>query len=567
MWADAQVFNVTSILTNVAAIAALQTLRSVGANMTEMQRQVSSGLRVQVAADNAAYWSISTTMRSDNMAISAVSDALGLGAAKLDTAYTGTEAVIEVLDEFKAKLVAAREPGVDKAKIQKELDQLNAQAASIVASSSFNSVNWLKTESAFHLQDVTLLPERLTSGFVRNTDNTVSVKTVDIDLRRTSMFNTGGGGILQKDIADYYMPLSEMSSYTFYHEGHEQYLFSGPVTFGALDVSTFDLVVDRSSLSAGDTFSIVIDKTVVDDALGTTDGIINSVAEVRLVLQKAFDNAGASPYANPYGHYAPANGYSIQSLETTAHVGSSIFIENLSDPGGKLGFASPSGSDHDNMNTSSSMNFIQPFKVMLDATISFNLSIDGNPETNFTIDRTAVDAALGTIDGMINSANDLKTVIDYVTSGMGLAVTVNGNQMVFSPDQAVYPGYGNKAAAFYISKFFPNPPFTLRFDLAEIDITTTAFTIDEYIEGVEHMLTEAIDSASTLGALRSRIEIQQDFTQTLMDTIDKGVGRLVDADMNESSTRLKALQTQEQLAIQALQIANSNAENVMQLFR
>lgn len=91
MWADAQVFNVTSILTNVAAIAALQTLRSVGANMTEMQRQVSSGLRVQVAADNAAYWSISTTMRSDNMAISAVSDALGLGAAKLDTAYPSAE--------------------------------------------------------------------------------------------------------------------------------------------------------------------------------------------------------------------------------------------------------------------------------------------------------------------------------------------------------------------------------------------------------------------------------------------------------------------------------------------
>jgi flagellin len=52
-----------------------------------------------------------------------------------------------------------------------------------------------------------------------------------------------------------------------------------------------------------------------------------------------------------------------------------------------------------------------------------------------------------------------------------------------------------------------------------------------------------------------------------MSTIDKGVGRLVDADMNEVSTRLKALQTQEQLAIQSLSIANHNAQNVMQLFR
>lgn len=52
-----------------------------------------------------------------------------------------------------------------------------------------------------------------------------------------------------------------------------------------------------------------------------------------------------------------------------------------------------------------------------------------------------------------------------------------------------------------------------------------------------------------------------------MDSISKGIGRLVDADMSEASTRLKALQTQEQLSIQSLQIANSNAENIMQLFR
>lgn len=92
----------TSILTNMAAMAALQTLRTIGANMADTQRQVSSGLRVQTAADNAAYWSISTTMRSDNMALSAVSDALGLGAAKVDVAYAGMESTIDVLSEFRA---------------------------------------------------------------------------------------------------------------------------------------------------------------------------------------------------------------------------------------------------------------------------------------------------------------------------------------------------------------------------------------------------------------------------------------------------------------------------------
>lgn len=121
----------TSILTNISAMSALQTLRSISSGLADIQRQVSSGLRVGTAADNAAYWSISTTMRSDNMAISAVSDALGLGAAKVDTAYAGMSAVIDVLQEFKAKLVAAKEPGVDKAKIQTELEQLKQQVMSI----------------------------------------------------------------------------------------------------------------------------------------------------------------------------------------------------------------------------------------------------------------------------------------------------------------------------------------------------------------------------------------------------------------------------------------------------
>ncbi|MFN7010727.1 MAG: flagellin, partial [Allorhizobium sp.] len=117
----------TSIMTNSAAIAALDTLRSINAGLNETQSRVSSGYRVENASDNAAYWSIATTMRSDNKALSAVEDALGLGAAKTDTAYTGMEAAIDVVSEIKAKLVAAREPGVDKEKINKELTELKSQ--------------------------------------------------------------------------------------------------------------------------------------------------------------------------------------------------------------------------------------------------------------------------------------------------------------------------------------------------------------------------------------------------------------------------------------------------------
>jgi flagellin len=81
------------------------------------------------------------------------------------------------------------------------------------------------------------------------------------------------------------------------------------------------------------------------------------------------------------------------------------------------------------------------------------------------------------------------------------------------------------------------------------------------------MLSTLTDSAATLGSINSRIDMQDNFVATLMDVIDKGIGRLVDADMNEESTKLKALQTQQQLGIQSLSIANSNAENILALFK
>lgn len=78
-------------------MAALQTLRMVSGGLEKTQNQVSTGYRVATASDNAAYWSIATTMRSDNKALSAVQDALGLGEAVVDVAYAGMSAVIDLV--------------------------------------------------------------------------------------------------------------------------------------------------------------------------------------------------------------------------------------------------------------------------------------------------------------------------------------------------------------------------------------------------------------------------------------------------------------------------------------
>ncbi|CAH0339495.1 flagellin [Rhizobium sp. CECT 9324] len=320
----------TSIMTNAAAMAALQTLRSIDTNLETTQSRVSSGYRVETASDNAGYWSIATTMRSDNAALSTVSDALGLGAATVDTAYTALDNVIEVMSSIKAKLVAASEPGVDKEKINEEMKQLKNQLVSAAQSASFSGENWLYNTNVNELGT-----KQVVSSFVRGADGSVQVTTLDFDTADSVLIDTeyAGRGFLTK----------------------------------AIDADT-----------------------LVPDPTGTAR--------------------------------------------------------------------------------------------------------------------------------------------EYYLLDVGSVVPPTG-------------------------------------DPIEIDNDTDTETLDDMISVVDDLISQLTDAAATLGAITSRIEMQDNFVSNLMDVIDKGVGRLVDADMNEESTRLKALQTQQQLGIQALSIANSSAEKLLTLFR
>ncbi len=305
----------SSIMTNTAAMTALKTLQATNKSLSESQNRISTGFRVAEASDNAAYWSIATTMRSDNKALGTVQDALGLGAAKADVAYTGLNAAIDVVDEIKTKLVAAREPGVDGAKIQSEITELQNQLTSIATSASFSGENWLSVDSAAASYVAT---KEIVGSFNRAADGTVSVGLINIDTTTTELFDAA----------------------------------------------------DQSGL-----------------------------------LDTAFTTTGAGAVT-----------VSVATLDITA---------------------------------------------------------------------AGVDDA--DIDDMISA-------VDTALSGM-----------------------------------------------------TTA--------------------ASNLGAAKKRISMQSDFVSNLMDSITRGVGTLVDADMSKESTRLQALQTQQQLGIQALSIANSGSQSILSLFR
>ena len=84
---------------------------------------------------------------------------------------------------------------------------------------------------------------------------------------------------------------------------------------------------------------------------------------------------------------------------------------------------------------------------------------------------------------------------------------------------------------------------------------------------IEALIDIAIQGAADLGSAGKRISDQSSFVGKLSDSLKTGIGSLVDADMEESSARLQALQTQQQLGIQALSIANQGPGAIMALFR
>jgi flagellin len=182
----------SSINTNFAAMTALQSLQNTNKELLQTQNRISTGQRVASAQDNAAYWSIATTMRSDSKALGTVQDALGLGAATVDVAYTALDQAIDVVGQMKTKLVAAREPGIDRVKVQTEIAELQNQLKSIADSSVFSGQNWLSADSSATGYNAT---KSIVASFTRGADGAVSIGTISVDTSKTLLYDAGAGGV------------------------------------------------------------------------------------------------------------------------------------------------------------------------------------------------------------------------------------------------------------------------------------------------------------------------------------------------------------------------------------
>jgi flagellin len=87
------------------------------------------------------------------------------------------------------------------------------------------------------------------------------------------------------------------------------------------------------------------------------------------------------------------------------------------------------------------------------------------------------------------------------------------------------------------------------------------------IATVNSAITSVSSALSKLGTGSRSLASHLTFVGKLQDTLDAGVGNLVDADLAKESAKLQALQTKQQLGVQALSIANQSSSVLMSLFR
>jgi flagellin len=102
--------------------------------------------------------------------------------------------------------------------------------------------------------------------------------------------------------------------------------------------------------------------------------------------------------------------------------------------------------------------------------------------------------------------------------------------------------------------------------IATSSISTAALATSAILL-VNAAITSVSSKLSKLGTGAKALGSHLTFVDKLQDTIDAGVGNLVDADLAKESARLQALQTKQQLGIQALSIANQSSSILLGLFR
>jgi flagellin len=137
-----------SINTNYGAMIALQNLNAINAELFTTQQRISTGLKVASAKDNPAVWAIAQNQRGEIMALDSVKDSIQRGQSTIDVAISAGETVSDLLNQMKAKALAAADVSLSataRASMNDDFVALRNQIAKTIASASFNGTNLLQT--------------------------------------------------------------------------------------------------------------------------------------------------------------------------------------------------------------------------------------------------------------------------------------------------------------------------------------------------------------------------------------------------------------------------------------
>ena len=512
----------SSILTNSSAMIALQTLRGINSNLNMTQSEIATGKSVASAKDNAAIWAISKVMESDVNGFKAISASLSLGESSVAVARQTAESVSDLLTNMKGKIVAAQEENVDRSKIQADINAMRDQIKSIVNAAQINGLNLVQgTDNASILGSL----DRASDGSV--TANSIEVSRQDL----TSSAGVYGSGT---DLSPNAV-VSDTAADALNNDGNTAVLTVATGADFSAATATFTVGGVTVSFAAGelgtgdqDAAATIIAGRI--NALGI-EGVTAeaSGADVTLTSARAFEGvevtvgslggAAAGTEISAVNGAAPS-GDNTATASTIAERAESVTFSNAASVNEGDGYRVTFGGEQYTYVAGPGETFEDVAKglqaaiggtnldgittqVTTDATGNFILKIDNSSDTDMTL------AAIGNADG--------------VASG-GL------------------------------------------FGLDGIDVTTDAGA-EAALANIETFIDTAIDSAAAFGSDQGRIELQSTFVSKLTDSLRMGIGSLVDADMEEASARLQALQVQQQLGIQSLSIANQAPQSILALFR
>jgi len=138
----------TSINTNASALLALQNLNATATQLSQTQNEISTGLKVSGPTDNGAIWAIAQNQRSDILALDQVTDSLNRAQSTVDVAVSAGQSISDLLNQMKAKALAATDTSLDTtsiAALNNDFVALRNQISQIVSNASFNGANIINT--------------------------------------------------------------------------------------------------------------------------------------------------------------------------------------------------------------------------------------------------------------------------------------------------------------------------------------------------------------------------------------------------------------------------------------